>query len=235
MSGRTTMSYQDATTHRYLRCALAALTLCAATACQSRERTEGTTGSATAGPVSTDSARTAFLAEVDRLLLDTQIHELRGQLGIKLRNTNPNDPESPLVDQDLPHPPGVGPHTYLGVMHAEVEALRSALGDSARQQGTPLVAMSIEGDRVFLGRAPDEQVILGHRHGDQLFVPVKLFARPYGAYVRVACPLANCASIWPRDILLYMRRTGYTSSAGVLEGYVEGLLDSVDVRKLPTG
>ena len=188
-----------------------------------------------AGEPATDSARTAFLAEVDRLLLDTQIHELRGHLGIKSRNTDPNDPESPLSDRDVPHPPGAGPHTYLGVMHAEIGALRAALGDTAGRPGGPVMPVTVEDERVYLGRPPRELLILGHRHGEQLFVPVKLFARPYGAYVRTACPLANCATIWPRDIVRYLREAGYTSSAGVLEGYVEELIDSVDVRKLPTG
>jgi hypothetical protein len=121
----------------------------------------------------------------------------------------------------------LGPHTYLGVVHAELGALRVALGDSL-----PIV---VEKDRVFVGPRPRELLIMGHRHGGQLFVPVKLFARPYGAYVRVACPLANCATIWPREILDFMRQAGYTASAGVLEGLIEGLVDGVDVRKLPTG
>lgn len=214
------------------------LVVCVGAACRSGGPPEQQTKDSTAGSVviaPSDSARAAFLAEIDRLLLDTQIHELRGQLGIKVQNTNPNDPESPLSDRDVPHPEGIGPHTYLGVMHAEVGALRAALGDTAGRPGRAPLPVVIEDDRVYVGRRPREVLIMGHRHGDQLFVPVKLFARPYGAYVRVACPLANCASIWPRDILRYMRQAGYTGSAGVLEGHVEGLLDSVDVRRLPTG
>jgi hypothetical protein len=182
-----------------------------------------------------DSARAAFAASVDEQLLDTQVHELRGQLGIKVRNTNPDDPEAPLVDRDLPGGAEPGPHTYLGVLHAEVSVLRTALEESSGRPPREWPRVSIEGDRVFVGPPGREVLVLGHRHGEALYVPVKLFARPYGAYVRVACPLANCGSIWPRPILLHMRRAGYTSSAGVLEGYLEGLLDSVDVRDLPTG
>jgi hypothetical protein len=172
-----------------------------------------------------DSARMAFAAEMMSLLLDTQLHEMRGHLSVKVRNTNPNDPEAPLVDRTVSHPSDPGPHTYIGVMHAEVGALRALLGDT--------VPVSIEEDRVFAGRP--EVLILGHRHGNDLYVPVRLFARIYGAYVRTSCPLANCADVWPRDILLYMKRSGYLHSAGVLEGYLEGLVDSVNVRKLPTG
>ena len=172
-----------------------------------------------------DSARTAFARETAAFLLDTHLHELRGQLTVKVRNTDPNDPEAPLMDRPVPHPPDPGPHTYLGVMHAEIGALRTLLGDG--------VPVSIEEERVFAGRP--EVLVLGHRHGSDLYVPVRLFARVYGAYVRTHCPLANCADVWPRDILLHMRRTGYLHSAGVLEGYLEGLLDSVNVRNLPKG
>jgi|SRR5687768_1335562 len=172
-----------------------------------------------------DSARAAFATDMAALLLDTQLHELRGQLSVKVRNTNPNDPEAPLVDRPVPHPADPGPHSYIGVMHAEIGALRTLLGDT--------VPVSIEEDRVFAGRP--EVLILGHRHGNDLYVPVRLFARVYGAYVRTSCPLANCADIWPRDILLHMKRSGFLHSAGVLEGFLEGLLDGVNVRKLPTG
>lgn len=183
-------------------------------------------GASDAQPVAgLDPAREAFASQIPALLLDTTIHELRGQLSVKVRNTDPNDPEAPLVDRPVAHPPEPGPHTYLGIMHAEVGVLRSLLGDS--------LPLSIEEDRVFLGRP--EVLILGHRHGAALYVPVKLFARMYGAYVRTHCPLANCADVWPRDILLFMRRARYLHSAGVLEGLIEGLVDSVDVRRLPTG
>lgn len=159
------------------------------------------------------------------LLLETQLHEVRGELSVKVRNTNPDDPEAPLVDRTVAHPSEPGPHTYPGVMHAEIGALRALLGDT--------VPISTEEDRVFAGRP--EVLILGHRHGNDLYVPVRLFARVYGGYVRTSCPLANCADVWPRDILLYMKRSGYLHSAGVLEGFIEGLVDSINVRKLPTG
>ena len=172
-----------------------------------------------------DASRSAFAREASTLLLDTTIHELRGQLSVKVRNTNPNDPEAPLVDRPVAHPADPGPHTYLGVMYAEIGALRALLGDT--------VPVSIEVDRVFLGRP--EVLIVGHRHGSDLYVPVRLFARPYGAYVRTSCPLANCADVWPSDILQYMKEAGYSHSAGVLDGYIEGLVKGVNVRRLPTG
>lgn len=198
----------------FLRLAVTSLVL----ACQAGSDPEVEAGNA-------DSARTAFGREAAALLLDTTLHELRGQLSVKVRNTNPNDPEAPLVDRPVTHPADPGPHTYLGVMHAEVGALRALLGDT--------VPVSIEEDRVFLGRP--EVLVNGHRHGTDLYVPVRLFARVYGAYVRTHCPLANCADIWPRDILLHMRDARFLHSAGVLEGYIEGLLQGINVRRLPTG
>lgn len=202
-----------------------AVMLLIAFGCQRADRGPDATPERQRGSSDADSARAAFGAETAALLLDTHLHELRGQLSVKVRNTNPDDPEAPLVDRPVPHPADPGPHTYLGVLHAELNALRAVLGDS--------LPVSVEGDRVFVGRP--EVLILGHRHGAELYVPVKLFARMYGAYLRTSCPLANCGDLWPREILLHMQRTGYTNSAGVLEGYIEGLLDSVDVRKLPTG
>lgn len=216
-----------------------ACTLAASLACEgagSRPSADGSTARTDERETpAADSARRAFAASVDEQLLDTQVHELRGQLGIKVRNTNPDDPEAPLVDRELPGRTQPGPHTYLGVLHAELGVLQTALEESSGRTPREWPRVSVEGERVYVGPAGRELLVLGHRHGEALYVPVKLFARPYGAYVRVACPLANCGSIWPRPILLYMRRAGYTGSAGVLEGYVEGLLDSVDVRNLPTG
>jgi hypothetical protein len=197
-------------------------TLLAVTACGGASDGGGTKRTDSATP---DSATADFGTQAATLLLDTELHELRGQLSVKVRNTNPNDPEAPLVDRPVPHPADPGPHTYLGVMHAEIGSLRTLLGDT--------IPISIEEDRVFVGRP--EMLILGHRHGSDLYVPVRLFARLFGAYVRTHCPLANCADIWPRDILLHMRRSGYLHSAGVLEGLLEGLVDSVDVRNLPRG
>lgn len=215
-----------------------AMLLAGAPACDgagSAARREDSLAGGTRAVPAADSARRAFAASVAEQLLDTQVHELRGQLGIKVRNTNPDDPEAPLVDRELPGSGAPGPHTYLGVLHAELGVLRTALEESSGRPAGEWPRVSVEGERVYVGPPGREALVLGHRHGEALFVPVKLFARPYGAYVRTACPLANCGSIWPRPILLFMRRAGYTGSAGVLEGHLEGLLDSVDVRHLPTG
>lgn len=171
-----------------------------------------------------DSARAAFGDEALRSLLDTHLHEMRGHLTVKIRNPNLDD-ESPLADQDVAHDSTPGPHTYLGVLNAEVRALRSLLGDG--------VPMTISGDRVFLG---DPAVAIdGHRHGDALYVAVKPFVRPYGAYVRVACTFANCGAIWTRDILDYMRSIGFTGAPGVLEAHAEGLIEDMDVRAIRPG
>jgi hypothetical protein len=161
---------------------------------------------------------------VEGLLLDTTLLEMRGTLMRKVVNPNKDD-ESPLADSLVANVAPPGPHLYDGVMHADIEALTAVLGNTR--------PISIEGDFVFVGRP--EVLILGHRHGDKVFVPVKLFARQYGAYVDVGCTPANCATIWTTDILRHMRDLGWTSGSGVLGAHAEGLIDSIDVRKRPTG
>jgi len=171
-----------------------------------------------------DSAAQAFGDSVAAMLLDTELYELRGHLVVKVPNPDRLD-ESPLAERPVEHAAAPGPHTYLGALHAELGALRAVLGDG--------VPVSVEGERVYVGRPP--VLLLGHRHGDALYVPVKLFARQYGAYVDISCTLANCGAIWPRQVIEYMRRSGYIGGTGVLEGHAEGLVKGLDVRALPGG
>jgi hypothetical protein len=137
-------------------------------------------------------------------------------------NPDPLD-ESPLAEEPLAHPAGPGPHTTDGVLVAEIGALLDLLGPSPPAR--------IEGDRAFVG--DPEVLILGHLHHGALYVPVKLFARQFGAYVDVTGTPANHGIIWPAPILEHMRSRGFTQGAGILEGYAEGLIDSVDVRARP--
>ena len=178
-------------------------------------RAGSTSGAAPQG----DSAARAFADTVVGRLLDTQVHELRGELFLKVKNPNPDD-ESPLVDQPIDHPASPGPHTYDGSLHAEIGALRAVLGDT--------IPVSIEEEYVFVGTTP--VLIRAHRHGTNVYVPVKLFARQYGAYVDVACTLANCGMIWTRPTLEYMRGMAGAPAAGLAEAHAEGLIDRVNVR-----
>lgn len=183
-------------------------------------------GCSTRGPVSEpDSARSTFARTVDSLLLDTEVHEIRGVVMVKVPNPVVGD-ESPLADQRFQHDAEPGPHTMNGTLYAEIGALRRLLGD-----GLPV---EIGEDRVFVGRNP-EVVIFGHKHADAMFVPVKLFARQYGAYVDIACTLANCGFIWPRPVIEHLKHIGFINGAGLLEGHAEGIVPGIDVRKLPTG
>jgi hypothetical protein len=68
-----------------------------------------------------------------------------------------------------------------------------------------------------------------------MFVPVKLFARQFGAYTDVGCTFASCAHVWPRAIIDFMIREGATGGAGILEGHAEGIVRNIDVTRLPTG
>lgn len=175
-------------------------------------------------PPPEDSARAAFTRSVDSLLLDTHLHEIRGLIMVKVPNSVVGD-ESPLQDQAIRHPAEPGPHTMNGTLYAEIGVLRSLLGDG--------IPVKIEDDRAFVG--DPEVIIFGHKHGDALFVPVKLFARQYGAFVDISCTLANCGFIWPRPVIEHMKHIGAIGGAGTLEGHAEGIVDGINVRKLPTG
>lgn len=172
------------------------------------------------------AARRALADTVAALMLDNQLLELRGHLFVKIENPNRDD-ESPLADREIPHPANPGPHTMDGKLYAELETLRDLLG-----RHIP-VRVDTARDHVFVGGPP--VLLVGHQHGDAMYVPVKLFARQFGAYTDVGCTLANCGHIWPREVIDLMRRQGAIGGAGILEGHAEGLVRDVDVTKLPTG
>lgn len=159
-------------------------------------------------------------------MLDDQALELRGYLSVKIRNPNTDD-ESPLLDREIPHPSDPGPHTMDGKLYAELEALRDLLG-----RHIP-VRVDTARDHVVIGTPP--VLLVSHQHGDAMYVPVKLFARQFGAYTDIGCTVANCGHIWPREIIEYMRAQGAIGGAGMLEGHAEGIVRDVDVTKLPTG
>ena len=173
-----------------------------------------------------DSARRALADTVAAMILDTQLYELRAQLFVKIPNPNRDD-ESPLADRPVPHAPAPGPHTLDGKLYAELGVLLDLLGRSVP------VRVDTAREHVFVGTPP--VLLVAHRHGDAIYVPVKLFARQFGAYTDIGCTLANCAHVWPRDVIDLMVRQGATGGAGVLEGHAEGIVRSVDVTKLPTG
>ena len=172
-----------------------------------------------------DSARRAFSDTVAATLLDTTLYELRGQLYVKIINPNKDD-ESPLADQAVPHPVQPGPHTLDGKLYAEIGVLRALLGDNLP------VRLDTAREHVFVGEPP--VLLISHRHGGATYVPVKLFARQYGAYADIGCTLANCGYIWPRSIIEQMATRGVIGT-GVLEGFAEGIIKGVDVTRLPSG
>ena len=63
------------------------------------------------------------------------------------------------------------------------------------------------------------------------FVPVKLFARQFDAYVDVSSTLANTGMIWRKDIIEHMVQKGMNQAPGVLEAHAEGVIQGLDVRK----
>lgn len=170
------------------------------------------------------SERERAAKELASLLLDSDRHELRATLAFKIRNPDRHD-ESPLADSILPPGPPPGPHQYDGTVFAELGTLQRILPRGPR--------VRVEGEVVYVGEP--EVLIHGHRHGDALFIPVKLFARQFGAYTDVTGTLATMAIVWTPEILRFMREEGPRGSTGLLEAHAEGLIDSVDVRARPEG
>ncbi|HET9252095.1 MAG TPA: hypothetical protein VFP58_08270 [Candidatus Eisenbacteria bacterium] len=212
------------TAHRVATGVLSLL-VAACTGAADREPVEGRSPSPGATPSESGaSERERAAHELASLLLDTQLHELRATLAFKIRNPDRHD-ESPLRDSILPPGPPPGPHQFDGTVFAELETLRRILPPGPR--------VRVEGDVVYVG--DPEVLIHGHRHGAALFVPVKLFARQFGAYTDVTGTLATMAIVWTPEILRYMRAEGPRGSTGLLEAYAEGLIDSVDVRARPEG
>jgi hypothetical protein len=171
-----------------------------------------------------DSARDAFAHVVDSLLLDTDMHELRASISIVVKNPNRDD-ESPFSFAPLKAGASPGHHAFDGRVYADIEVLRELLG-----RDLPVRLDSVN-HRFFVGSP--EVLVYGHPHGNAWFVPVKLFARQYGAYVDINCTLATCANIWTKQILERAKQTGAIGTA-VLEAHAEGLI-KVDVTRLPTG
>lgn len=162
-----------------------------------------------------------FTAEMAKLLIDTTRFEMRGTLAVKRVNPNRDD-ESPLADEFIRAGAPPGPHTYDGVFYADLDVLRGLLDPTRR------VHHAVEEDRVYVGRP--EVLLRGHRHGEALFVPVRLYARQFAAYVDVRGTLGTMAIVWTPEIIAHSKRIGLVHSAGVIEGFAEGLVDSVDVR-----
>lgn len=172
------------------------------------------------------AARRALADTLAAALLDDQALELRGHLFVKVENPDKSD-ESPLADREVPHPASPGPHTMDGKLYAELETLRGLLGRGVA------VRVDTARDHVFVGSPP--VLLIAHQHGDAVYVPVKLFARQFGAYTDIGCTLANCGTVWRPDVIELMRRQGAIGGAGVLEGHAEGIVRDVDVTRLPTG
>jgi hypothetical protein len=185
----------------------------------------GCTSQGRARPARADSARRAFGDSAAAMLLDTTLYEMRAHLFVKV--PSPSDAESPIGDSVVPHPSSPGPHSLDGKIYADLAVLRTLLGDAVP------VTVDTARDHVFVGTPP--VLLIGHQHGDAMYVPVKLFARQFGAFTDIGCTFASCAHIWPRSIIELMLRQGAIGGAGILEGHAEGIVKDVDVTKLPTG
>ena len=164
--------------------------------------------------------RQEFAKYINGELLDSELYEIKGQLTLAVKNPNRDD-ESPLAFQPVKHDASPGPHLMDGKLYADINVLRALLD--------PKKEVKVEGDRVYLGKP--EVLLIGHHHNETLYVPVKLFARQYGAYVDIGSTIANTGNIWPRETLQYMRLHGSPQASGLLEAWAEGIIkEPINVR-----
>jgi hypothetical protein len=203
---------------RIISAVVVLLFIALATGCR-REGTpangESTARSPVVAPSSQDGSQLAAAVQA-MFLSDTPGTELRGQLFVQVLAPG-IDEETPLVNQELPSPSAPGPHTLEGVLHADLRVL-CQLFDSGDE-------LRVEADRVHFPGAG--VTLLGHWHGDALYVPVRLFARQYGAYARIWGPLAASGIIWPREMLDYWKEHGPGGAPALLEAEAEGLISGI--------
>jgi hypothetical protein len=172
-------------------------------------------------PAAGEASRLAAAVE-ELFLSNASGTELRAQLFVQVLAPGESE-ETPLVQLDLPSHSAPGPHTWEGVLHADLEVLRQLFASGSE--------IEVEDDMVHF---PARGVtLLGHRHGDALYVPVRLFARQYGAYARIWGALANHGVIWPAEILHYWRDHGPGGAAALLEAEAEGLISGVHSSPKP--
>lgn len=121
--------------------------------------------------------------------------------------------ETPVVEQRLPASPGREPYLRNDTLYAAAGDLVAVLRPGAR--------VSLRNGRVLVdGR---QAPFGGVERGGAVYVPVKAFAREFGAYVRVN-PVDGSATLWPREALLYWREHGDPRAPVLREAVEEGLI-----------
>lgn len=74
--------------------------------------------------------------------------------------------------------------------------------------------------------------VTGLEQNGAVYVPVKEFARQFGAYTRVN-EVDGSATIWPRDALVYWKEHGPANAPVLMEAAAEGLIPPPSRRKQP--
>jgi hypothetical protein len=130
--------------------------------------------------------------------------------------------ETPVVERRLS--PTAGRPTFLrnDTLYAAADDLVRILRPGAR------VSLS---DRVVVVndlRLP----VSGIEQGGAVYVPVKAFARQFGAYTLVN-EVDGSATIWPRDALIYWNEHGPGNAPVLKQAAAEGLIPPPTSRKQP--
>lgn len=121
--------------------------------------------------------------------------------------------ETPVVDRRLS--PAAGRPTFLrnDTLYAAGDDLLPILSPGAR------ISLSNGAVVVNSRRLP----VTGFKQNGAVYVPVKVFARQFGAYTRVN-DVDGSATIWPRDALIYWKEHGPANAPVLKDAAAEGLI-----------
>ena len=121
--------------------------------------------------------------------------------------------ETPVVERRLS--PAAGRPTFLrdDTLYAAGDDLLPILSPGAR------ISLSNGAVVVNSRRLP----VTGLEQNGAIYVPVKAFARQFGAYTRVN-DVDGSATIWPRDALIYWKKHGPANAPVLKDAAAEGLI-----------
>ncbi len=123
------------------------------------------------------------------------------------------DEETPVVDRRLPTAAGQDPLIRNGSIYAAATDLIAVLRPGAR--------VRLSDGHVFVN---DRNLgVSGFERGKVVYVPVKAFARQFGAYTLIN-EVDGSATIWPHDVLLYWRKHGDPRAPVLSEAAAEGII-----------
>jgi hypothetical protein len=121
--------------------------------------------------------------------------------------------ETPVVERRLQPAPGRPTFLRNDTLYAAAQELVTVLKPGAQVSLSDRVVV-VDGRRL---------TVTGLEQNDAIYVPVKAFARQFGAFTRIN-EVDGSATIWPHKSLIYWKANGPGNAPVLLEAAAEGLL-----------